>query len=83
MAPARGPSERPDRFEGSFRQVRGKVVAALRAGPVLEVADLAVMVGEPVDRVVRAVVALARDGIATADDAALAGDASGSVALPG
>ncbi|HEY8202754.1 MAG TPA: A/G-specific adenine glycosylase [Actinomycetota bacterium] len=85
-APARrspGRPHRTERFEGSFRQVRGKVVAALRAGPPVVVGDLALMVGEPVDRVVRAVVALARDGLATADDAALGGDPSGSVALPG
>jgi A/G-specific adenine glycosylase len=72
----------PEPFEGSFRQVRGRVVAALRAGAPITVGDLALAVGEPVERVVRAVGALVRDGIASADDAALAGDASGSVDLP-
>jgi hypothetical protein len=47
------------------------------------VLDLALAVGEPVDRVMRAVEALARDGIAMADAAALAGDPAGRVALPG
>jgi hypothetical protein len=46
------------------------------------VGDIALAVGEPIDRVVRAVEALVRDGIASADEAALAGDPSGKVALP-
>jgi A/G-specific adenine glycosylase len=72
-----------ERFEGSFRQVRGKVVATLRAQVVpLAVADLALAVGEPIERVQGAVRALARDGIASADAAALSGDPSGHVTLP-
>lgn len=93
--PGESARPRPERFEGSFRQVRGRVVAALRAGSPdspdssphgpdgpLMVGDLALAVGEPVERVVRAIEALVRDGIASADDAALAGDPSGTVGLP-
>lgn len=69
-------------FEGSFRQVRGKVVAALRTQAPLAVADIALAVGVSIERVQRAVEALARDGIASADAAALAGDPSGMVTLP-
>jgi A/G-specific adenine glycosylase len=69
-------------FEGSFRQLRGRVVAALRAEAPLGLAELAEVVGESVDRVVRAVEALTADGILAADPAALTGDPSGRVALP-
>jgi hypothetical protein len=46
------------------------------------VADLALAVDEPIDRVQRAVRALTGEGIAAADAAALAGDPSGQVTLP-
>jgi predicted transcriptional regulator len=58
------------------------VVAALRAEAPLGLAELAEVVGESVDRVVRAVEALTADGILAADPAALTGDPSGRVALP-
>jgi A/G-specific adenine glycosylase len=86
-SPGRDPRPLPSRaggqpFEGSFRQLRGRVVAALRAQAPLAVVDLAHAVGGPLERVHQAVGALARDGVAAADAAALDGDPNGWVALP-
>jgi A/G-specific adenine glycosylase len=56
------------RFEGSDRQGRGRLVAALRSGP-LEAEDLADVTGWPDDpaRVRRAVEGLVRDGLVVED----------------
>jgi DNA-binding IclR family transcriptional regulator len=58
------------------------VVAALRERPDVGLAELAETIGEAPERVHRAVEALAREGIAAADDAALYGDPCGRVTLP-
>jgi A/G-specific adenine glycosylase len=65
-------------FEGSFRQVRGRVLRAALAGATT-LGRLAAETGEPLDRVGAAVAALARDGLLVATHAALAGRPSGRV----
>jgi A/G-specific adenine glycosylase len=52
-------------FEGSMRQVRGRVLASVRAGPALPVASLARDLALPLERVADAVDGLVRDGLAT------------------
>ena len=72
--PARPPS-RQSRFDGSDRQGRGRLVAALRAGPVA-VAAAAAVAGWPDDpaRADRVLATLVADGLATVED--------GSIRLP-
>jgi A/G-specific adenine glycosylase len=70
-------------FPGSFRQVRGAVVRALRASPSATLAALARDLGEPVPRVAEAVAALSAEGVIRAGSAALAGRPGGRVRLPG
>jgi A/G-specific adenine glycosylase len=67
------PPTSQSRFEGSDRQGRGRLVDALRAGPVAW-DDLAATMGWPDDRVRAARVAatLVEDGLATADARSLA-----------
>jgi A/G-specific adenine glycosylase len=57
-------------FAGSFREGRGRLVAALREGPIAA-CDLGAAAGWPddPDRVAEAVASLVRDGLATLDDA--------------
>ncbi|HEX6262698.1 MAG TPA: A/G-specific adenine glycosylase [Actinomycetota bacterium] len=76
--PARAP-RRQDRFEGSFRQVRGRVLAVLRERGSASLGSLEAEIGD--GRVARAVRALADDGLVSAGPAALAGRASGRVRL--
>jgi A/G-specific adenine glycosylase len=78
-APAR---RRQGRFEGSFRQVRGGVVADLRERPVATLGGLAHRLGQRVDRVAAAVRVLASEGLVRAGPAALAGRPSGRARLP-
>jgi A/G-specific adenine glycosylase len=68
-------------FEGSFRQVRGRVVAALRDRPSASLSSLARATGEPLARVAEAVAALSREGLVRAGPAALAGRAAGRARL--
>ena len=68
-------------FDGSFRQVRGAVIRALRDRPWASVGALARDSGEAVDRVAGAVRALARDGLVEASSAALEGRPRGRVRL--
>jgi A/G-specific adenine glycosylase len=70
------------RFEGSFRQLRGGVVAAVRELPVATLAGLSRRLGHPAPRVAVAVRALAAEGLLRAGPAALAGDPKGRVRLP-
>ncbi|HTG48132.1 MAG TPA: A/G-specific adenine glycosylase [Actinomycetota bacterium] len=68
-AARRTPTRRPraqGRFEGSMRQVRGGVVAALRERGTAGLAALARRTGEDRDRVRRALDGLERDGIVEA-----------------
>jgi len=64
-----GVSRGQSRFEGSDRQGRGRLVAALRSGPV-EVSDLASTMGWPADhdRSQRVAHTLVRDGLAVVVD---------------
>lgn len=66
-----GISAPQSRFEGSDRQGRGRLVAALRAGPVAD-ADLARVMGWPdePDRAAAVAQTLVADGLASADDGA-------------
>ena len=62
VAPGGG-VRRQGAFEGSMRQVRGRVVAALRDRPQAGVAALAGATGFPAGRVATALDGLARDGV--------------------
>jgi A/G-specific adenine glycosylase len=64
-----GVSGRQTRFEGSDRQGRGRLVEALRRGPVA-LADVAVAMGWPDDvaRAERVAAAVVADGLAVRDD---------------
>jgi A/G-specific adenine glycosylase len=77
-SPARS---RQSTFEGSFRQVRGRVVAELSAGGSRSISSLAKAIDAPPDRVTRAVRALARDGLVSGGEAAMAGAPTGRVSL--
>jgi A/G-specific adenine glycosylase len=79
---ARAPGVPGEPFEGSSRQLRGAVVAVLRRRRSLTLGSLADAVGRDLASVARAVRALEADGLARAGPAALAGRASGRVALP-
>jgi A/G-specific adenine glycosylase len=68
-------------FEGSSRQVRGKVVEVLRARPSASLAGLARETGAPLSGVGEAVRALAADGIVRAGLSARSGRPRGRVAL--
>jgi A/G-specific adenine glycosylase len=75
------PRSRQSTFEGSFRQVRGTVVAELAGGRTRSIGSLAKAADVPVDRVTDAVRALVRDGLVSAGDAALAGAPAARVSL--
>ena len=77
----RRPSSGQPRFEGSFRQVRGAVVAALRDRERITLRGLVEATGHDADRVVAAVAALAEEGMVAAGPAALAGRPAGRVRL--
>lgn len=70
---------RQGRFEGSFRQVRGRVLAVLRERGSASLGALESAIDDP--RVGRAVGALAHDGLVSAGPAALAGRPRGRVRL--
>jgi A/G-specific adenine glycosylase len=79
---ARGRRAPGEPFDGSSRQLRGAVVTVLRHRRSLTLGSLASAVGRDLASVARAVRALEADGLASAGPAALAGRASGRVALP-
>ncbi|MFL5767258.1 MAG: A/G-specific adenine glycosylase [Actinomycetota bacterium] len=68
-------------FEGSFRQVRGRVVAELSTGGSLSISSLSRKIDAPREQVIQAVRALARDGLVSAGEAATAGAPAGRVRL--
>jgi A/G-specific adenine glycosylase len=70
------------RFEGSFRQVRGRVLAALRDRGSASVQSLVRVTGQPSERVAAAVRSLVSDGLAEAGPSALAGTPRGRIRLP-
>jgi hypothetical protein len=53
-------------FEGSMRQLRGRIVDAVREAPSVTVAGVAARWDEPEDRVAAAVAALATEGLVRA-----------------
>jgi A/G-specific adenine glycosylase len=61
----RGSTRRQPAFEGSMRQVRGRVVAGLRERGTATVAELADAARIDPERVTKAVAALVRDGLVT------------------
>jgi A/G-specific adenine glycosylase len=81
--PARRPRPRQSAFEGSRRQLRGGIVAALLQRDGRTTGSLASALGEPIDRVTEAVRSLAGDGLLRAGSAALAGRPGGRIRLPG
>jgi A/G-specific adenine glycosylase len=75
-------SRRPQpAFEGSSRQLRGRVVEALRSRPSTSLAELTRDTGAPPARVAQAVRALASEGIVRAGPSAMSGGPRGRVAL--
>ncbi len=68
-------------FQGSFRQLRGKVVRAIAAADARTVGAIAAGTNESTERVAAAVRALASDGVVRAGPAALAGNPRGRVRL--
>ena len=76
------PTKRQPSFQGSFRQLRGRLIRELIDRPWSTIGAMARATGEPVDRVADAVRALAADGMVRAGPAALAGSRAGRVSLP-
>ena len=74
--------KRQPAFDGSARQVRGEVVAALRERGPSTLGSIAASFERPVARVADAVVGLHRDGVVEASAAALAGRPHGRVRFP-
>jgi A/G-specific adenine glycosylase len=69
-------------FEGSSRQLRGRLIAELRAAPARTLASLSRTAGVPVESVARSIRVLAREGLVDAGPGALAGRPGGRVRLP-
>ncbi|HKN49715.1 MAG TPA: A/G-specific adenine glycosylase [Actinomycetota bacterium] len=63
----RRPGRRPEPFAGSMRQLRGRIVDAVREAPSVTVAEVAARWSEPHARVAEAVAALAGEGLVRAD----------------
>jgi A/G-specific adenine glycosylase len=79
----RSPDSSPRRqepFEGSFRQLRGRLVELLRDGSAT-LASLSKAAGQPMARVAEAIAALDTEGLVRASPGALAARAGGRVAL--
>jgi A/G-specific adenine glycosylase len=74
--------ERQPTFHGSSRQMRGEVVAALRARSPSTLGAIAASTERPVERVADAVAGLHRDGVVDASAAALEGRPRGRVRFP-
>jgi A/G-specific adenine glycosylase len=68
-------------FQGSFRQLRGSVVRTLAARGAATLGSLASQSDEPLERVARAVHALAAEGLVRAGPQALGGNPRGLVRL--
>lgn len=82
-ARGRSPDSLPRRqepFEGSFRQLRGRLVDLLRDGSAT-LASLSKAAGQPMARVAEAIATLDTDGLVRASPGALAARARGRVAL--
>jgi A/G-specific adenine glycosylase len=74
-------SARAQPFEGSFRQLRGRIIAMLREVPSASLGQMARRWGEPTGRVSAAVTALSAEGLVHASPAALDGSVTGRVRL--
>jgi A/G-specific adenine glycosylase len=70
-----------DAFEGSSRQLRGRIVAMLRENGRATVGAIAARLDLSLDRVVDALAALRADGLVSPGPAALAGRPRGRVVL--
>ena len=70
---ARAAARRSQPFEGSSRQLRGRIVDELRGRPSMSLASLASRLAEPPDRVTAAVHSLARDGVVATSGGAVRG----------
>jgi A/G-specific adenine glycosylase len=68
-------------FEGSVRQLRGRVVRELLSTPSVSLGQLCSSTGQPRDRVAEVVRALASEGMVRAGSAALGGRPGGRVRL--
>ena len=82
----RKPTPAPRRqstFEGSTRQVRGAILAALRVRKIATLAGLSSSTGHDLSRVATTVATLAHEGSVLAGPVALAGGARGRVELGG
>ncbi len=75
-----GPRRRQPPFRGSFRELRGRVVEAVRAGPT-SIAELSRLTGRTREEVGRAVAALRADGLVAATRRAAGGHPGGRVRL--
>jgi A/G-specific adenine glycosylase len=75
------PRRRETAFEGSSRQLRGRLIAELRAAPARTVASLSRAAGVPLEPVARAIRALAQEGLVDAGPGAIAGRPGGRVRL--
>jgi A/G-specific adenine glycosylase len=60
------PGRRQAPFEGSVRQLRGRIIDAVREAPSVTVEEVAARWGEPQERVAAAVAALAGEGLVRA-----------------
>ncbi|HEV3475736.1 MAG TPA: A/G-specific adenine glycosylase [Actinomycetota bacterium] len=76
------PTRRQSPFDGSSRQLRGAVVRSLLPSGSRSVASIRTETGRPARDVVRAIRALASEGLVRAGPGALAGKPSGRVRLP-
>jgi A/G-specific adenine glycosylase len=75
------PRPRQSAFEGSHRQLRGRLVAALLERDGQTMGSVASALGAPIDRVAEVVRSLAGDGLIRAGSAALAGRSGGRIRL--
>jgi A/G-specific adenine glycosylase len=80
-SPTRAGRRQPP-FHGSFRQVRGAIVRALRSRTSVSLSALARELDQPIGRITEAARALSRDGVVHAGPAALAGRPAGRLRLP-
>jgi A/G-specific adenine glycosylase len=80
--PPSPPQRRQPGFDGSFRQLRGRILAVLRDRGTATLGRLEERTGASRERVAAAAAALAADGLVVAGPAALAGRPMGRIRLP-
>jgi A/G-specific adenine glycosylase len=79
-SPGRG--RRQPAYEGSSRQLRGRVIAELRTAPARTIGSLSRSAGVSPERMAQVVHALAGEGLVEAGPSAIAGRPAGRVRLP-